>query len=121
MTEAEPRGGERGTGAPRSRSESRPTATVSPRVHEGSQPGPVWSGSAGTAVYDREVTIMDLGKRCRRCGTALSPDADRFTHVLVVHTEHGPRDVPLSMCRPCGSGFSTVRDRDEYARLTYFG
>ncbi len=70
-----------------------------------------------------EVTTMQ-GKattHCRRCGTALSPDAERFTHVLVLHTEHGPREVPLPMCRPCGSGFSTVRDRDEYARLTYFG
>ena len=48
-------------------------------------------------------------------------DAEPFTHVLVLRTDGGPHEVRLLMCRPCGAGFSTLADRDEYVRLAYFG
>ena len=64
---------------------------------------------------------MEAGARCRRCGAQVSVDAERFTHVLPLRGEHGDRAVQLVMCHPCGAAFSTLRDRDEYARLVYFG
>ncbi len=64
---------------------------------------------------------MNAGARCRRCGASVSSDAERFTHVLTVAAEHGPQAVVLVMCRPCGAAFPSIRDRDEYARLVYFG
>ncbi len=65
---------------------------------------------------------MGSGARCRRCGVEVAAgDADRFTHVLPLEGEHGTGAVHLVMCAPCGIAFPTVRDRDEYARLVYFG
>jgi len=44
-----------------------------------------------------------------------------LAHHLFVRVDGEVREVVLRMCHPCGAGFPTVRDRDEYARLTYFG
>jgi hypothetical protein len=65
--------------------------------------------------------VKDEAVRCRRCGSPVTLDAEPFSHVLVLRTDHGPHEVRLLMCRPCGTGFSTLRDRDEYVRLAYFG
>ncbi len=64
---------------------------------------------------------IEVGSSCRRCGAPVPLDQDPFTHVLALRTENGLREVLLVMCRPCGEGFATLRDRDEYARLTFFG
>ncbi len=65
---------------------------------------------------------MGSGARCRRCGAEVAGDADRFMHVLPLDSETGVvHVVELLMCVPCGTGFPTLRDRDEYARLVYFG
>jgi DNA-directed RNA polymerase subunit RPC12/RpoP len=63
----------------------------------------------------------DVGLRCRRCGAEVSGDAERYVHVLPVEGEPGGRAVQLVMCLPCGAGFASLRERDEYARLVYFG
>jgi hypothetical protein len=64
---------------------------------------------------------VKAGARCRRCGAEVSVAAERFTHVLPLRGEHGDGAVHLVMCLPCGVAFATLRDRDEYARLVYFG
>ena len=64
---------------------------------------------------------MSASGRCRRCGAMVSSEAEAYTHVLPVRTENGTHAVFLRMCRPCGADLSTLRDRDEYVRLTYFG
>ncbi len=65
--------------------------------------------------------MLDEEPRCRRCGGRVPAGAQRFTHVLTHCTGDGEAAVVLVMCGPCGSGFGTVRDRDEYARLVHFG
>jgi len=59
--------------------------------------------------------------RCRRCGAGVEEAPAALAHHLFVRVDGEVREVVLRMCHPCGAGFPTVRDRDEYARLTYFG
>ncbi len=67
------------------------------------------------------MTMTEAGARCRRCGAEVSREAEQYSHVLPLEAEHGATAVQLVMCLPCGAGFATLRDRDEYARLVYFG
>jgi hypothetical protein len=65
--------------------------------------------------------MIEAEARCRRCGARVPKEAEQFAHLLPVQSTCEASAVVLVMCRPCGSGFPTVRDRDEYARLVYFG
>ncbi len=65
--------------------------------------------------------MLEAEPRCRRCGGIVPRDAERFTHVLPLRKEDDEAAIVLVMCGPCGSGFRTVNDRDEYARLVFFG
>ncbi len=59
-------------------------------------------------------------RRCRRCGGDVSTGSG-FAHHLFLRTDDGTREVVLPVCRPCGEEFPTIRERDEYVRLGYFG
>jgi hypothetical protein len=60
------------------------------------------------------------GGRCRRCGADADAAGEPFAHHLFLLGEDGG-EVILALCRPCGNDFATVRDRDEYVRLSYLG